>query len=146
MFGMAKSIAETACEHDPTRTVSAQVAEAVVAPSAPVRPGGARVAEARAEATEEFYFADFVCVPWRRQLLKSGAPVPINSRAFDILVALLVARGGLVSKDDLVAAAWPSTNVAEGNLRVHMAALRTAPTTSSSAPCPAADIASSRRS
>jgi predicted ATPase/DNA-binding winged helix-turn-helix (wHTH) protein len=121
---MTDSIAETTWAHDPIRTVSARAAGAVVARCAQVRNGAPRAAEARAEATEEFHFAGFVCVPWRRQLLKSGVPVPINSRAFDILVALLNARGGLVSKDELVAAAWPSTNVAEGNLRVHMAALR----------------------
>ena len=121
---MANSIAETAYADDPTRTVSVRGVEPVIAPQA----GNAwRVAvEARAAAADEFRFAGFACLPGRRQLLKGGNPVAINSRAFDILVALLNARGGLVSKDELVAAAWPSTNVAEGNLRVHMAALRKA--------------------
>ena len=123
---MANSIAEIAYPHNPIRTVSARVAGCTV--SRPVRAvnAGPLAEAASAEATEEFYFAEFVCLPRRRQLLKGGNRVPLNSRAFDILVALLKARGGLVSKDDLVAAAWPSTYVAEGNLRVHMAALRKA--------------------
>ncbi|WP_144109878.1 ATP-binding protein [Paraburkholderia sp. BCC1886] len=60
----------------------------------------------------------------RREILLDGAPVRLGSRAFDLLVVLAAARGGLVSKDDLLRQVWPNSIVEENNLQVHMSALR----------------------
>lgn len=50
----------------------------------------------------------------------------LGSRALDILIALVARRGELVSKRELMRAAWPDTMVVEANLTVHVAALRRA--------------------
>ncbi|HMQ92641.1 MAG TPA: winged helix-turn-helix domain-containing protein [Amaricoccus sp.] len=60
----------------------------------------------------------------RHRLLMNGTPVRLGSRAAAILSALVSRPGELVSKDALLASAWPSTHVEEGNLRVQIAALR----------------------
>jgi len=73
-----------------------------------------------------FAFGPYRCHPYQRLLLEGETPVRLGSRAFDILVALLRKRGELVSKDELIAEVWPDTFVEEGNLRVHMTALRRA--------------------
>jgi hypothetical protein len=62
----------------------------------------------------------------RRELRAHRAPVPIGSRAFDILEVLAVSIGELVSKDELMARVWPSVIVEENTLQVHMSALRKA--------------------
>jgi predicted ATPase/DNA-binding winged helix-turn-helix (wHTH) protein len=59
-----------------------------------------------------------------RELRCGSKPVPIGSRAFDILVVLAAARGQVVTKDELLAAVWPHTVVEENNLQVHLSALR----------------------
>src|SRR5215472_1995760 len=51
-------------------------------------------------------------------------PVPIGSRALDVLRVLIDARGELVSKDELMVAVWPGTVVEDNNLTVQMSALR----------------------
>jgi predicted ATPase/DNA-binding winged helix-turn-helix (wHTH) protein len=57
-------------------------------------------------------------------LLEGDAPVRIGSRALDILIALVERAGDLVTKEELLASAWPTTSVDEANLRVHIAGLR----------------------
>jgi predicted ATPase/DNA-binding winged helix-turn-helix (wHTH) protein len=59
-------------------------------------------------------------------LLDDGKPVPLGSRAFELLVALLEHAGEIVSRETLMARAWPGISVGETNLRVHIAALRKA--------------------
>ena len=71
-------------------------------------------------------FGAFRLIPTRRLLLKSCAPVPIGSRALDILVALVERPGNLVTKDELFARVWPNTTVAERNLPVQVSAMRKA--------------------
>jgi adenylate cyclase len=51
-------------------------------------------------------------------------PVSIGSRAFAVLGALLARPGDLVSRDEIMRAAWPGTVVEEGNLAVQVSALR----------------------
>jgi predicted ATPase/DNA-binding winged helix-turn-helix (wHTH) protein len=58
--------------------------------------------------------------------LEGETPVRLGSRALDILTALVERPGELVTKDELVRRVWPTTFVEEGNLRVHVAALRRA--------------------
>lgn len=50
----------------------------------------------------------------------------LGSRALDILVALVERAGETISKEQLIARAWPDTVVEEAALRVHVAALRKA--------------------
>ncbi len=60
----------------------------------------------------------------RRELRRDGQPVQIHPRALGILCALAEARGETVSKDELMARLWPGRVVEEGNLHVHVSALR----------------------
>lgn len=60
----------------------------------------------------------------RREVFLDGEPVRLGSRAFDMLVVLIEAKGGLVSKSDLLKRVWPNAFVEENNLQVHMSALR----------------------
>jgi len=62
----------------------------------------------------------------RRELRVHGTPVPIGSRAFEIVAVLVQASGELVSKRDLMARVWPGLFVDETNLRVHISAVRKA--------------------
>jgi DNA-binding winged helix-turn-helix (wHTH) protein/tetratricopeptide (TPR) repeat protein len=62
----------------------------------------------------------------RRELLRDGEPVRIHRRALGILCALAEAKGEIVSKDELMARLWPDRIVEEGNLHVHVSALRKA--------------------
>jgi predicted ATPase/DNA-binding winged helix-turn-helix (wHTH) protein len=71
-------------------------------------------------------FGCFSVFPDRHLLLKNGKPVPIGDRALEILIALLERAGELVTKDQLVARAWPHRVIEESNLRVQVAALRRA--------------------
>jgi DNA-binding winged helix-turn-helix (wHTH) protein len=75
---------------------------------------------------EVFAFGPFQLVPVQRLLLDDGEPVPLGSRAFDILIALVEHSDEIVSNDVLVTRVWPDISVEEVNLRVHIAALRKA--------------------
>ena len=61
-----------------------------------------------------------------RRLTEAGRPVVLGSRALDLLIALLERPGELVTKAELVARAWPETQVEESNLRVQISAIRRA--------------------
>jgi len=69
-------------------------------------------------------FGSFEVRPGERVLTEDGRPVPLGSRALDILVTLIERAGQVVGKDELMAQVWPSTVVEEATLRVHIAALR----------------------
>jgi DNA-binding winged helix-turn-helix (wHTH) protein len=73
-----------------------------------------------------FVFGPFRFAPSRQQLLRDWTPIRIGSRAIDILTALVERPGEILSKEELIACAWPSIFVEEGNLKVHIAALRKA--------------------
>lgn len=62
----------------------------------------------------------------QRLLLNVGNPVLIGGRALDILNILVDRAGHVVSKEELIAHAWPQTVVEATNLRVHIGALRRA--------------------
>jgi DNA-binding winged helix-turn-helix (wHTH) protein len=59
-------------------------------------------------------------------LLRGGEPVGIGQRAVALLRLLLERAGEPVSKDDLIAAAWPGLAIEDSNLTVQMTALRKA--------------------
>jgi DNA-binding winged helix-turn-helix (wHTH) protein len=62
----------------------------------------------------------------RRELLADRLAVPIGSRAFDILIALVEAGGRLVTKDELLRSVWSGTVVEEHNLQFQISTLRKA--------------------
>jgi DNA-binding winged helix-turn-helix (wHTH) protein len=73
-----------------------------------------------------FAFGPYLYIPRRQLLLKDGQPVRIGCRALDLLAAFVQRPGELLTKRELIDQAWPSTTVVEGNLKVHIAALRRA--------------------
>lgn len=81
-------------------------------------------ARGSAASADTVIFGPFSLIPTERLLLKSGKPVPLGSRALDILIALIERPGELVSKAELMARVWPSVNVVGANLTVHMTAVR----------------------
>jgi len=78
------------------------------------------------EGARIFAFGAFRFVPERQLLMRGEETVRIGSRALDLLVALVERPGELVTKAELMSRAWPTTTVAEGNLKVNMAVLRRA--------------------
>jgi DNA-binding winged helix-turn-helix (wHTH) protein/lipoprotein NlpI len=56
----------------------------------------------------------------------SATPLPLGSRAADMLLLFLQRPGELVTKNEIMDAVWPNTTVEESNLPVQIAALRRA--------------------
>jgi predicted ATPase/DNA-binding winged helix-turn-helix (wHTH) protein len=75
---------------------------------------------------DAFAFGSFRLNPAQRMLSEDGKPVRLGNRALDILAALTARAGETVTKEELIARAWPGTVVEEAALRVHVAALRKA--------------------
>jgi predicted ATPase/DNA-binding winged helix-turn-helix (wHTH) protein len=71
-----------------------------------------------------YSFGSFELLPDRLLLELHGEPVPIGSRAFNLLLALVARAGEVVSFQELLDLVWPSQIVHEANLRVQMGALR----------------------
>ena len=71
-------------------------------------------------------FGRFQVLPDQRDVLADGRPVKLGGRAFDMLMALIEARGAVVSKETLMARVWPGIVVCEQNLKVQISALRKA--------------------
>ena len=73
-----------------------------------------------------FSFGPFRIVPHARLVERDGSPMPLGSRAFDLLCVLVSRPGKVVSKGELMAKVWPDLTVEESNLRFHIAQLRRA--------------------
>jgi DNA-binding winged helix-turn-helix (wHTH) protein len=71
-------------------------------------------------------FGRFQVSPDRREVLADGRPVKLGGRAFDVLMALIEARGAVVSKEALMARVWPGRTIEENSLAAQIAALRAA--------------------
>jgi predicted ATPase/DNA-binding winged helix-turn-helix (wHTH) protein len=71
-------------------------------------------------------FGPYRLLASQRLLLEGDQPVRLGSRAFDILAALVERAGEVVSKEQLIARAWPQTFVEESNLKIQVSALRRA--------------------
>jgi predicted ATPase/DNA-binding winged helix-turn-helix (wHTH) protein len=71
-------------------------------------------------------FGPFRLFPDRRILLLNDEPLPVGSRALEILIALTDRCGEVVTKDELFARVWPNATVEESNLRAQVALLRKA--------------------
>jgi adenylate cyclase len=69
-------------------------------------------------------FGPFVLDTRTGTLLRQGKPIAVSYRAIRLLTALLKRPGEVLSKSDLIEAAWQGTAVEEGNLAVQIASLR----------------------
>lgn len=74
---------------------------------------------------KEFAIGKLVLRP-HRELLDCGRPVSLGTKPLEILSILVEAGGAVVTKDELIAAAWPGMIVEENTLFVHVSALRKA--------------------
>ena len=94
----------------------------------PVRIAAARCSGAerynRVMLSQRFVFGRFVFDASRSTVFRDGVPVAIGHRGLAILHALLRAHGRIVTKSELLDAAWPGAVVEESNLTVQIAALR----------------------
>jgi DNA-binding winged helix-turn-helix (wHTH) protein len=101
------------------------VGRAVQSPDA-ARPFFKKRTEPASAAPTELSFGPFRLLRTQFLLLEGDKPLPVGSRALEILIVLLERRGELVSKQDLMARVWPNVFVEPANLTVHMSALRRA--------------------
>ncbi len=72
------------------------------------------------------HFGRTVSIPTSAWCWRLVVRLRLGRRAVDILLILLEQAGNVVSKQELIARVWPKSVVEDGNLRVHMAALRKA--------------------
>ena len=75
-------------------------------------------------ALSEIAFGPFRLLPTQFLLLEGDKPVPLGSRALEILTVLLERPRVLISKQELMARVWPNIFVEPGNVSVHICALR----------------------
>lgn len=73
---------------------------------------------------ERFLFGPFLLDSGRAALLREGSPLTVGHRSLSLLRALVKADGQVVTKADLMDAAWHHSVVEESNLSVQIAALR----------------------
>ena len=88
------------------------------------KPSFAKRTETAPSASTEVAFGPFRLFPSQFLLLEGDKPVPLGSRALEILIVLLERPGVLVSKQELMARVWPNVFVEPANLTVHISALR----------------------
>jgi DNA-binding winged helix-turn-helix (wHTH) protein len=101
------------------------VGRAAQSPDA-ARPFFEKRTEPAGAAPTELSFGPFRLLRTQFLLLEGDKPLPVGSRALEILIVLLERRGELVSKQELMARVWPNVFVEPANLTVHMSALRRA--------------------
>jgi DNA-binding winged helix-turn-helix (wHTH) protein len=75
---------------------------------------------------DEVKFGPFRLDLGQHTLSREGTPVRIGSRALDILCALVLAKGNVVTKDALMALVWPNQIVEDNAIQVQVSALRKA--------------------
>src|ERR1700704_4533806 len=71
-------------------------------------------------------FGRFRVDPHRRELFADGVALSIGSRALDLLIVLIEARGELVTKDELMSRVWPGTVAEENALQAQISTIRKA--------------------
>jgi TolB-like protein len=72
----------------------------------------------------QFAFGPFVLDTQRGLLLREGRPIAVSSKGVQLLQALLSSPGQVLTKTELMQAAWGDTAIEESNLSVQIAALR----------------------
>jgi predicted ATPase/DNA-binding winged helix-turn-helix (wHTH) protein len=77
-------------------------------------------------AAPALVFGRFRFVVHSRELSADGTPIPLGSRALEVLSVLIEADGELVTKDELLSRVWPTTIVEENNLQFQISSLRKA--------------------
>jgi predicted ATPase/DNA-binding winged helix-turn-helix (wHTH) protein len=75
-------------------------------------------------ASVRYRFGRFELQPDERRLLAAGTPVHLGPHALDLLTALAVGSGHLVTKDELLRRVWGKVIGAENTLQAHISALR----------------------
>jgi DNA-binding winged helix-turn-helix (wHTH) protein/tetratricopeptide (TPR) repeat protein len=73
-----------------------------------------------------YRFDEFELDTRRRSLVRSGAPVTVSPKAFEVLTYLVENPGRVVSKEELLKAVWPDSYVEEGSLSQQVSQLRKA--------------------
>lgn len=73
-----------------------------------------------------FRFGPFRLDPAGRRLTREERPLCLTPKAFDVLVALVEARGELVEREVLMDRVWPDTAVVDANLTQTVSVLRKA--------------------
>src|SRR6202042_647842 len=71
-----------------------------------------------------YTFGSFRLDTARRLLFSGNEITPLPERAFQLLLLLIEAAGGVVSKDTLAARVWPESTVSDANLSQHVYLLR----------------------
>ncbi|MEA2910118.1 MAG: hypothetical protein QOJ15_2199 [Bradyrhizobium sp.] len=71
-------------------------------------------------------FGPFVLSSRERMLRRDGVMLPLGGRALDILIYLAKRPGEVIAKQELMDHVWSDVIVEEGNIRVHVAAIRKA--------------------
>ena len=73
-----------------------------------------------------YEFGSFRVDPDHRQLLRDERPIPIQPKAFELLLVLVQNSEKVLLKEDLLKAVWPDTFVEESNLAQNIFVLRKA--------------------
>jgi DNA-binding winged helix-turn-helix (wHTH) protein/TolB-like protein/tetratricopeptide (TPR) repeat protein len=71
-----------------------------------------------------YAFGDFRLDPAEGALYRQNRLIALTPKAFDTLLVLVRHAGHVVSKEELMQQVWPDTFVEDGNLNVHIFALR----------------------
>ncbi|HKQ93143.1 MAG TPA: winged helix-turn-helix domain-containing protein [Blastocatellia bacterium] len=80
----------------------------------------------REQSTPFYEFGPFRVDSVKYVLTRDGEVVPLNLKAFEILLALIQNRGQVLEKNELLQRVWPDTVVEENNLARNISALRKA--------------------
>ena len=65
-----------------------------------------------------YAFGPFSLETTRRLLVRNGEVVPLTSKAFETLLALVQNARNILAKDDLLRRVWPDMVVEESNLQL----------------------------
>jgi predicted ATPase/DNA-binding winged helix-turn-helix (wHTH) protein len=89
-------------------------------------PALVRSMECVSETQASVAFGRFRVLPHRRELVVDGLPIKLGGRAFDVLMALIEARGTVLGKNALMTRVWPDRIIEENSLESQISALRAA--------------------
>lgn len=78
------------------------------------------------QTADPIFFGPFTLRVAQRLLERDGVPVDLGGRAMDVLLALIAKANVIVSKQELMAQAWPGMVVSDGSLRYQITMLRQA--------------------
>jgi len=76
------------------------------------------------EPSRLYAFGAFRLDADKRELLREGSPVPVASKAMDVLLILIENAGQVLERAELIKKVWPDSDGADGSLAVTISALR----------------------